>query len=559
MNNNLLSKYSEKNIVVFGLLWVLTLGLYLPAVKAGWTIDAVGWIYNLKHLSFWDFINCTQSATQSMYQLYALDFLVFYKLFGVNPYIWSIIFISFHALNAFLVFRLCKNIFSDSGINNGNAIALCGTIIFTVCPHISEVLIWKACFHYLQGFMFILLSLLWVQQYQKEQKGKYIIGATLLFILSAFSLEIFYLTPFFILTLALYYHFALGYSKEILKKTMLFFFVPHLLLLAAYFIGIYARYKFFTPHVNNVFSQSLTEYFSKPPKYLFHIITLGRYFSIEAKEKVSAFCGNTLFLIVFYSGIVLALLDGVTRFKKLDNTGKAILLLSIWSLMTIAFLMPLAFPGTNLLAFYDRYTYFADGFIYILLALVISRYVNKYIAIAVFFIYAGCNIFFTMKVNKYWKHSAYITNRLLNNLPDAGNKTVLLLNLPENMNGIPMIGAQPEGEYKMMQEILTDKRTPNAVYDVASYNMLDEHNGVHITISSDSIIHVTLNQWKTWWWYMGHGAKSYENAEYKMNMLDPGHWYELVLKKPASEYMMLYQTGDQWKVVNMNKRDEDQY
>ncbi len=73
------------------------------------------------------------------------------------------------------------------------------------------------------------------------------------------------------------------------------------------------------------------------------------------------------------------------------------------------------------------------------------------------------------------------------------------------------------------------------------------------------MIHVTLNQWSTWWWYAGHGAKNYETAEYKVNMIDPGHWYELTLKKPASQYLLLYEIGDQWKVVDMNKRNEDQY
>ena len=559
MNSALLQKASGKqNLLVFALLWVLTLVIYVPSVKAGWTIDAVGWIYNLNHLSFNDFINTKQSATQSLYQVYALDFYIFYKLWGINPWMWSLAFITMHAINAFLAWKLTSNLFADSGIKNGTTIALCGSVLFTVSPYISEVLVWKACFHYLQGFLLILLSLLWVQRYQHEQKAKYIWGATALFIISEFSLEIFYLTPFFILFLALYYGYALNNSKETLKKTVLYFFIPHLLLLCAYFLGIYLKYGFFTPHVNNVFSQTIREYLSKPPKYLFHLLALGRFFSFEAKEKVSAFCGDIPFLIIAYSLVLLIILDKATRFRQLTSTGKAAFLLSMWALMAITFLMPLPFPGTNLLAFYDRYTYFAAGFIYTAIALLIGRYVRKYIAFALFFTFIGFSLFYTVKVNMYWKHSAYITNRLIQNLPEAGNKTILLLNLPENMNGIPMIGAQPEGEYKMLCEILAKKNIPNPVYDVASYNMLNERNGVHVTVSNDTIIHVTLNQWKTWWWYAGHGAKSYENSEYKMNMVDPGHWYELVLKRPSSQYLMLFQTGDEWRVVDMKKR-EDQY
>lgn len=560
MINSLLSRLSaSKNILIFALLWMLTLVIYIPTVKAGWVIDAVGGIYNMKHLSFMDFINGKQSSIQSLYQLYAITIFIFYKLWGVNPWLWSLSFISLHAVNAFLAFLVCKNILADSSVKNSVGISLCGAILFTVCPHISEVIIWKACFHYLQGFFFILLALHFVQQYQHRPKPVFVWGALLLFALSAFSLEIFYLTPWFTLSLALYYRFGQGYERAVFKKTIGYFFIPQLLMLGAYFAGIYIKYSYFTPHVNNVFSLAPTEYLSKPPKYLFHILSLGRYFSFHAKENVSAFFGRPFILIIFYSILFLISVDVVTRFKAISGTARAMFLFFVWMAMTILFLMPLPFPGTSLLVFYDRYAYFASGFAFVFLALAVSRYVNKYVAAILFLAYAGANLFCTIKVNRYWKHSAYITNRLMANMPDAGGKTVLLLNLPENMNGVPMIGAQPDGQFKMMNEILAGKTIPNQVYDVASYNMLDDHSGAHVIISNDSMIHVTLNQWNTWWWYEGHGAKSYETRDYKVQMTDPGHWYELTLKRPAQEYLILFQTGDEWRVVDMNKRNEDQY
>ena len=122
-----------------------------------------------------------------------------------------------------------------------------------------------------------------------------------------------------------------------------------------------------------------------------------------------------------------------------------------------------------------------------------------------------------------------------------------------------MIGAQPDGEYKALREVYTGIVDKNTIYDAASYNMVRDHDGAHVTVSNDSVIHVTLNQWGTWWWYEGHGAKSYENKDYKINMIDPGHWYELTLKRPASQYLLLYEIGDQWKVVDMGKRNVDQW
>jgi hypothetical protein len=72
-------------------------------------------------------------------------------------------------------------------------------------------------------------------------------------------------------------------------------------------------------------------------------------------------------------------------------------------------------------------------------------------------------------------------------------------------------------------------------------------------------VRVLLNQWGTWWWYQGQGGISYENEDYKLDMADMGHWYLLRLKHPPEKYLLLYQQGDQWKIVNMKKKGEEQY
>ena len=107
--------------------------------------------------------------------------------------------------------------------------------------------------------------------------------------------------------------------------------------------------------------------------------------------------------------------------------------------------------------------------------------------------------------------------------------------------------------------LLPDKQINNTVYDVLSYNLTTPEDGAHITVANDSTLHVTLNQWGTWWWFAGKGGYSYENADYKLNLIDLGHWYELTLKKPSQNYLLLYETGGKWKVVDMSKRNEDQY
>lgn len=548
----------KKNAVVFCALWLLTFIIYLPAVKAGWVIDSAGWLNNIRNLSFWHYINNSQSGIPSLYQFTQFTTYIFYKLFNANPYAWHTLMVTMHAVNSFLFFFICNRLFLDSGIKNAFNIAIAGVLLYTVCPHISEVIVWEAAFHYLQGFMLILLILLCVQNFYHRQLKKYAWFAGLIYLCSTYSLEIFYLTPWFVLTLALYYRYVLNYDHSIFRKVIQWFFIPQLLLFVLHIIVLKAVYGWFFAHIGENLLQPFTSYICKPPRYIFHILFLGRFFPLDSRRQVYFIVGSNVGLIIFYNIFVLACCYIVSRFTKMTMKGKTVVLLFSWIVIAQAIIMPLAFPDM-LLVYFDRYTYFLDAFVYMLLALLASYITNKYISIALLTVYGLINLYFTVKVNLLWKHSAYITNRLLKNFPDPGNKIVLLLDLPQNMDGIPMIGAEKEGQFKMMYKLFVNKDIPNKIYDVVAYNMITKDDGAHVWVYNDSLMKVTLNQWGTWWWYVGHGAYSYENEDYKLDMKDMGHWYDLHLKHPADQYLILLQQGDQWKIVNMKKRGENQY
>ncbi len=544
----------KQQLFVFVFLWLLTFTLYLPAAKAGWVIDAAGWLHNIRHLSFWDYINNRQSHIPSLYQFTQFTTYVFYKVFNANPYAWHTLMVSMHVVNAYLLYNLCRLIFKDSGITGGHTIALTGVILYTVCPHISEVIVWEASFHYLQGLLLILAILTLVQRYHYTVKAKYPVFAGLLFLCSAFSLEVFYLTPWFVLSLALYYRLVLGSDRASFKRTVYYFFIPQLSVFIIQLVLLRMEYGSHFAHIAENVVQPLTSYFSKPPKYVFHILFFGRYFDNGTRQKVYQLCETPGLMASFY-GLFLILAGYIAlNIKKITPKGKAAVLLLVWMVISIVIIMPLAFP-TIMLMFYDRYTYLLNAFTYMLMALWVSRIGNKYISYILLGLYGAINLYFTCKVNFYWKHSTYIDNRLMRELPAPGNKTVILLNIPENMNGIAMIGAQPDNEYKAMREMFVDSSIKNKIWDALSYNMLTPEDGANVIVKNDSVIGVTLNQWGTWWWYEGHGGRSYETTDYKINLINAGHYYELTLKHPSTEYMLLYNVGSIWKVVDMSKKN----
>jgi hypothetical protein len=559
MNSPILSRLSLiKGKWVFVILWLTTFALYVTTRKAGWVIDGSGLLYNIRHKSFWDFVNSTQSGDQGFYQLLTLPYYIFYKLFGMNEWFWGLLYVTLQSLNALLLFIFFRHLLTDSFIKNSTIISLVAVILFTVSPHISEVLVWRACFHYLLSFCFIISVLLLVQKYQHTPKPRYIWFALAIFILASVTHPVFYLVPFFVLLLALYYRLALGYDKIILRKSILYVFVPQLVLLCLYFVALYLTYHTIRPH-KTAFNESIADYLSKPIKYLFHIVLLGRYFSAETKDRVYHFCESLTAIIAFYSLLTVYFVFSIVRLKKLSNNAKIIFLLFNFTMMTLFFLLPLSFPSSALLVFYDRYIYFSGAFIYLMFTLLIAGIIkNKYLLIALFCVYLDLNLYFTIEINNYWVASERIVSNLVRTLPPPGDKTVLLLNNPENMNGAPMIGSAPEGEFKSMMEVYTGVRIKNTIYDVASYNMVADYNGAHVTVINDSVVQVGLNHGGTWWWYEGHGAKNYETADYKVDFKTKGLLYELTLKHPSNNYLLLYSVGDQWKVADMGLKNKQQ-
>ena len=424
----------------------------------------------------------------------------------------------------------------------------------------SEVIVWEPSFHFLQGLLLIMIVLLCVQQYLYTGKGKYAIWAGIIYFLSTFSLEIFYVTPWLVLVLGMFYGFGPSLGNGKFRKVFFYFFIPLLLLFLLRLVVFRIVYASWVSRIGSGVVMAMDVHdFGKPAKYLFHLLFLGRFFSETTRDKVYAFCDSVKGVLLFYSIMAALFIYIIARFRNMGGKGKVASLIFIYVLITLSLLIPLWF-GNLLLVLFDRYEYFTCAFFYMLFSILISFISLQYIRVGIITLYALINLRFAIKVSRYWGKSYRVDDELLTHIPDPENKIVVLLNLPESMNGIPMIGSDKESEFKFMHNLLLpDKRINNTVYDVLSYNMLTPDDGAHVTVANDSTIHVTLNQWGTWWWFAGKGGYSYENDDYKLNLIDLGHWYELTLKKPSQQYLLLYEADGHWKTVDMSKKSEDQY
>jgi hypothetical protein len=545
-------------LLVFSFLWVLLFAIYFPAARAGFVADFTGWLDQVKNHSFSEFINRTHFQAKSLYQLTQFNTWFFYKLFGINPWMWHILFITLHTINACLLFKLCAGLLEDVGVNKSKTISFGGAVLFCLSPYISEVVVWEPAFHFLQGLLLILLVLVWAQQYIRTGAAKYAWWALIVYFLSNFSLEIFYITPWLVLAMAIFYN-AVQPGKSNFKKVLLSFVLPMVLMSAVRFVTYRVYAGDWVSRIGSSAVSAITmDSFSKPAKHIFDLLFVGRFLPDDFRKNVYELCDGTTGLAGFYGGVLVVLGYVILYFKKMNGTVKAALLLAVWMLIPLLIIVPLTFSA-DMLVQYDRYIYFSGAFFYMLFSVVASLVTIRYAYLGIIALYALINLRFAIQASRYWGKSERVVSGLLHNIPDDRSKTMILLNLPQNMRGVPMIGAEKNSEYKLMHDLLVpEKQLTNTVYDVLAYNMLAPDNGAHVNVINDSMIKVTLNQYGTWWWFETRGGYSYWTADYKLDLKDPGHWYELTLRKPADQYLLLYSVGDQWKVVDMKKREGDQ-
>jgi hypothetical protein len=554
--STLLTSSKYRDLWTFLLFWLVTFILYIPAANAGFVFDFTGWLDQVKNASFSDYLHRRNFAVNSMYQFTQFTTWIFYQLFGTNTWAWHILFVTLQALNACLLFRLAFYMLSRSGVNNAFQIGLTASSLFCITPLISEVIVWEPSFHYLQGLLIIVAILLWTIRFLETGKMKFTFFILTLYIFSVFSLEYFYLTPFFLLSLALYHHYAFEKSNK-LKKLTLYAFIPMLLIILLRILLFHYLYHDWVSRIGaNILKGDLLPFAAKPLKYLFHILFFGRFWGDEQKNIVYACCESAKVLYAFCGLLFCLAVYYVLRFRKLGNGFRITGLLIFWLTLAALLVTPMWFTS-DVLVQMDRYTYLMLPSVFLLLCLLLWKLPRK-VALGVVTIYALANIGFTLKTNRYWYQSANIISNLLHHFPDPQGKVTLLLNVPEQMNGISMIGTGFHGEFKMMYNLLMPKKITSKVYDVIGFNMITHWDGAYVTVVNDSTIHVTLNQSGTWWWYAGKGAVTYENEDFKLDLKDWTHWYELTLKKPASNYHLLYLVDGDWKKVDMGLVGKEQ-
>lgn len=537
----------RSQLYLFLLLIAISLLAFLPSAKAGFTYDFLGWARQYQNGTFLDAIN--SFGYKGLHPVLHLTSMTLTKLFGVESVLWYVFMSIFHGLNAFVLFKFLRLFFNQFNVQKTFQASAVVSILFIIHPYNIEPVVWRACMHYLIAFFCVISSLYFITSYFDSRNFKHYLLALLFYTTALFSLEISYITSLLWLSLSLPLNFLSAKTRPFsLWKILLLFFLVPISFLGFYLFLTYIKIGHAIGHygaekhlefdffiiVNNALDYLLKHLFFARDFKLYYTPV---YHIISSKLGLSAIVSVVLLSLTF---ILFKLKNIYLKLSAIALILFGIALLPIVNLFYVKLLF-----SEN-----DRYGYLASPFIITFLVLLFWQFKSrlKWIPLLVYFtISAYCfgNLIFK------WQESEKIYNGLVDSFDYFHKKEVILLNLPDNYNGIFMF-KRGAPQLKTALEVLNKTTFTDSLISVAEYSMLRPNEKFAIRSDTVNHINVTFGQWGSWWMKNALGAVDYENERLKFS-LDRGMSYNLEIKGAlnADETIILYQEGKQWKTVDI--------
>ena len=509
-------------------------GLY----NAGFVTDFLGWM------------ECYDSGTrffalhacfgvQGIYYIPFACMLALTKLFGYNPTAWYLFFIGFHLFNGWLVFRLIRECTGLWNYDPGRNVAVAGAVLFVFFPYQVEVLAWKACINYLTACCLFLVTVLLFVRYLRTKREMFYALAAVTYVLSFFTVEFFFATPFVLLLLVLT-------CGEIKRKQSWF----SAIILSA-LIGVYQLIsglvigKAIGHYEIDIASLHPLSVVSTELKYIFKLLFMGRFWSFEAQQAIYGFLsarGAAIGALAVATILIYFLVRNWSRISPRNRMG---IFFSGAALLMVL-------PVSHLFFYYiqysenDRYTYLALAMFGPAMAL-FFYHTGTWVKKLPFIAYLVLCMVFTTRMISTWKNAAQQYSHIASTYPVVEDRQTLILNLPDNYKGAYMfrnIGAE-----SALEEVLRLQygKTTGPITEVMQYNMTAPSDGVSASYIDGNTIRVEFNQWGNWWWRNGIGAGVRDNERFYAT--PAGKHYDLVVRDMPPDLRIVYYDGESWQVL----------
>ncbi len=490
------------------------------------------------------------SGFKSAYQVVSVHYVyhfftyTLYRFFGFNIWIWTAVFTFFHALNAFLIWKIASVILEKSKRGRSWRISIAAALIFLVSPYQTEVVAWGPTIHYLICCGLLLLSVLLLIRYTETNALKTFIIILALFTVAWFTHEIAIVFPVIAFVVMCYkkWHREFLRVARVVGVLILFgflFFVFNRLILGQW-IGHYGA----ETHLNFSLAQLGSAWLKYLLKYLF-LLDAEIFSSISSsiyKFSDTPLAGWFFLIAVFVFGVVF-----IYRTYSDTTVVRAWMMFLLLFFVAVVPVFNLYFPTwINIQG--DRLGYLASAFFSLFAAFLILSF-SRQLRYPLFFALFISEISFLQTNIQSWRKASIVSESLEQNFNQFEAKKIYMLAVPDNFRGAYMYrltGLQPLAENieKRHGVNMQDK-----FVEVTKFNMLTAEDKVMVEVINDFSLKVTLEKWENLFLKNSQGASDFETEEFKVELDEWGHSYTITFKQKETNAVYMYASGMEWKTV----------
>ncbi len=401
-------------------------------------------------------------------------------------------------------------------------------------------------------------------EYTDTKQHRYVWIITLVYALSSFMLELFYLTPAFVFIVLSALDTGGAISAKVFKGALLKIVLPQVLIFLFHLFLFHLIYGRWIAHYSMDLGAAFTpsNVIIQLSKYAVHVLTIERFLPNGIRMSLYHFIEHRVVWFIIGSGIVACLLFGLKGYKKTNEKRKAIFVLFLFSLLSCVLIIQMWYDDVMMMMT-DRY-YYLPGIFFFLLASSILFYSGgfKKLQYAIGGLFLIACIWGAEKMVFKFRAAGKVQSGTVKNFKWQNADTVLLLNLPNNFDGIFIAPTNPDSTECLNSHynVFMGHHLKPKIYDVSSYNIQNRWDGVHVVVLDSLSLKVTLNNAGSWWWFGTLGASDYENELYRLEFIENGFSYQLHFKHPpAPGIVILYQVGEAWKRVDTGKWNQEQW
>jgi hypothetical protein len=543
MNNNYTDRPGCRAQLWLPLFMLIAVAAYWPARHAGFVTDWIGGQEFYENGTIWQALN-SFGWRAILPVMFTLNYSM-YHIFGTSWLPWFTLFVGLHSYNAWLFMRMIERLPQLRYHAQIKTIAVGTGLLFLLSPYNAEPVVWKATVHYLLGLTLFLSALHEVLHDVEMPESRFGLRIAGLFTISIFLTEWAVVMPalitFFIIAITLYDRQwrLIGHRLGYLAAPI-WILLGGWFLLNKYYLGHWAGHYGDDTHLN----LNLHVIGSTAAKYAAKMAFFTRYMRDAWQQKIY----GPLDREAVVQGLLLVLAVSMVLWAAFQRKIHAPLRVAGLAVGLYAgAILPVSnlFFSTTLLSENDRYSYFASGFFWMGVIILLSglpRWIFSMLLACLVLISA----ILLVKTTRLWGQAEDTYAGLIADFRWFDKKEVVILASPDNLRGVPV--ARIIGEPSGIKEAIWQRRrqrSEGAIYEAVQFNMVKPSDGIKVERDSSGLSYkIAFMQDGNWFWRDGIGAKSYENEVYS---LKKNEWdCTLTFKAQNQDRAVIYPVGARW-------------